>query len=173
VGGVGEEAALSLVVSLDPGLRHLGLSVFIDGVLRHAILVRNPEKKARDGKAWSAMGQATIDALFAIDAELVFPDVLVSEIPQVYWGRSGGGNADDLIQLAGVVGAVAHAIDAKDFVAYRPRQWKGNVPKEAMCKRIESRLSAEELAAIAPCPASLRHNVVDSIGVGLKYLGRL
>lgn len=160
-----------MVLSYDPGLRQSGLGVFKDGVLVYATLVRSPVKKERDGAAWCAMGAAVKESLMWAGG-IVSVDVLVSEIPQVYWGKRGG-NADDLIQLAGVVGAVAHAIPHSEFKAYRPREWKGNVKAEVMLERIEARLSEDEAQSIVKCPASLRHNVLDAVGIGLKYLGRL
>jgi len=118
------------------------------------------------------MGEA---AYHSTVAELRKPELLVtefvSEYPQVY--ARGPGDPADLIELAGVVGAVGYAIRSMKSSSYLPRSWKGQVPKDVMCARIEGRLSPEEKAAIRPCPTSLRHNVLDAIGVGLFHIGRL
>lgn len=96
----------------------------------------------------------------------------VSEYPQVYPGRHGPDPAD-LIQLAGVVGAVAARIPAREYVGYLPRQWKGNVAKTVFTARIETRLTPEDWQKYEPCPESLKHNVTDAVGLGLHHLGRL
>jgi hypothetical protein len=159
-----------LLISCDPGLRVLGLAVFYKGDLVHAELVKNPVLKARGPEAW--WGMATAARLKLKDGWLA-PDMYVVEVPQVY--RFGGASTDpdDLIQLAGIGGAVGSIIKPTSARGYYPRQWKGQVPKEIMIKRIETKLASQEVAAIVKCPPSLRHNVVDAIGIGLFHLGRL
>lgn len=163
------------LLAIDPGLRELGMAVFVGDELTYACLVRSPCKPpVKDGTAWVAMAREALKAFVNSPIkDEVRTDVLVSEVPQIYWQSSRGGNSDSLLQLCGVVGAVAHAIPHGAFKAYRPREWKGNVKAEVMLDRIAAKLTPAELATIAKCPQSLRHNVIDAIGIGLKYLGRL
>ena len=103
---------------------------------------------------------------------------LIAEWPQVYQ-RGGGrtrGDANDVIPLAGVGCALAACFPTINAKEVSPHEWKGQVPKEAIAARVESRLSEAEraaydagLAAVAP---SLRHNVSDAVGIGLWGLGR-
>lgn len=155
-----------ITAALDPGLRAAGLAIFRYQTLAVGTLVRSPLDKIRDGEAWAAMGRAV-----AVELSGWTIDHFVAEIPQVYRGFKA--DPDDLIQLAGVVGAVAHVVGAPRVTCYRPRQWKKSVPKDVFCARIESRLSLEEVSRIRACPASLRHNVIDAVGLGLVALGRL
>ena len=162
---------MTTIVSIDPGLRNLGIAVHVDGVLYRAALIRNPEKKARDGAAWCAMANETHAWLYKYPSSsplygLDPPSVLIAEIPQIYRFGKSKGDPDDLIQLAGVVGAVASVVGAKEFVAYRPREWKGTVSGDVFTARAEAALTEKERACIEPCPASLRHNLIDALKIG-------
>jgi hypothetical protein len=167
---------LSLLAAVDPGLRTLGLSIFNNGELVHAALIRNPEKKARGPQAWWAMAQAArahFDRLFAWEGWPNPLDEYVVEIPQVYRFGKTSTDPDDLIQIAAVGAAVGTILRPKTATGFYPRQWKGQVPKEVMGSRIESRLTDKEAKSIVKCATSLRHNIVDSVGIGLYHLGRL
>lgn len=99
-------------------------------------------------------------------------DELVLEVPQVYHQRFQKGDQSDLIEVAGVAGALSSVLAADRHYGYLPRQWKGQVPKEIHNARVLSKLSGSETANIQPCAASLRHNVLDGIGLGLFHLKR-
>ena len=157
-----------LVVAVDPGLRACGVSVWVGKTLTRAALVKNPETTLRDMTAWRTMGKAVVAWLGPVGPLRV----LVCEKPQVYAGRRAGGDPDDLMQLVGVDGALSVLLDAGAYVTYLPRTWKGTVPKDIHVKRIEAKLTPQEVAAIEKCAPSLRHNILDSIGIGLYHLGR-
>lgn len=165
------------LVALDPGLRVSGVSVFMDGKLVRAFLVRNPYKKEREADAWKGMAEAVQERLENDDLDLVYANGLVnyfiSERPQVYRTAQSKADPDDLIQLAGVVGAVAVAVNARETTSFRPREWKGTMNPEAMLRLIEKKLDEDERGCIEECAASLRHNIIDSVGCGLYVLGRL
>jgi hypothetical protein len=95
---------------------------------------------------------------------------LVLELPQIYGGGRGG-VASDIIDLATIVGGVAAAVGGYVQTFYRPREWKGQVPKEIHHPRIIAALQPGEMAAVRLCrPASLMHNVWDAVGLGLAHL---
>jgi hypothetical protein len=168
---------VSLLVSCDPGIRVAGLAVFRDGALAHAELLRNPAKKARGPEAWWAMAgvaRSRVEALMLARTELSSEvHEFVVEVPQIYRFGKVRVDPDDLIQLAGVGGAVGSVLRPRAATGYYPRQWKGSVDKQVMVERILSRLSLAEKKALAPCPPSLAHNQVDAVGLGLYHLGRL
>jgi hypothetical protein len=93
------------------------------------------------------------------------PEVCAIEVPQIYPGMPKT-NYNDLIDLTFAAGRVAIGITTQ---IYRPRQWKGQVPKQIMKMRILERLSDAEKSKLD----TKDHNTVDGIGIGLKYLGRL
>ena len=160
---------LQYTLSMDPGIRGCGIAVWAGGKLLSAQYVPNPVDKGNDVRAIVQMAVAVIKEAGNID-------VLVVETPQIYNESASKKNDNDILPLVGVDGAVAallHAQGTRHFHQYLPREWKGQVPKEIMQKRIEGRLTLDETTGIfLPC-ASLRHNVWDGIGIGLKFVGRL
>lgn len=160
---------MSVVVCVDPGLRHLGLAVFRDGALSYAALVTNPEQKVRGGQAWKSMAHA---AQAHVTTANVTADIFLGEEMPAY-PRDSQAVKLNLLQLNGVLGAVIQAVNAPVVKTYYPREWKGNMKGDKMTEVIESRLFQEEATSIQNCQKSLRHNVIDAVGIGLKYFGRL
>lgn len=145
------------VFSVDPGVKVAGVAYFVNAKLAHACPVvgedwRDTAERIRDCLAASSVAEWAI------------------ELPQVYTQSKWKGDPNDLIQLALVVGALAYDTQA---TLYRPSEWKKQVPKEIMGKRILERLSLTEREAIRECPARHKHNVLDAIGIGLHHLKRL
>lgn len=165
-----------IVVACDPGLRGTGVAVFKDKKLIRAAYVKSPCEKERGPTAWYAMANAVrdwfVEPWTAQETPAPQVDVLCVEIPRIYPGPRKL-DTDDLIQLAGVDGALSFAIPAAAWKGYYPRDWKGTVAKIVMTARIALRLSDAEDATIEPCAPSLKHNILDGVGIGLHYLGRL
>jgi hypothetical protein len=172
------------VISLDPGLRECGLAVFDalmpESKLIYAALVENTvHPPVRGLEAWHGMALEVEKALWRgciIDRELNGADILfVSEEPIVRLPKHQKGDQDDIIQLAGVVGAVGAQAGLEEWTraSLKPEVWKGNIDPDIILARIEKRLRPEEIAVIQPCARSKRHNVLDAIGIGLFVLGRL
>ncbi len=153
-----------VVVAIDPG-NCTGVAVFVDGVLVFAY--------------------ASTPA-----GSLILPpgDILqraseahgIVELPRIYpsKGRNRGTkNPQSIVRLAVTLGRWEERLNALGiaFDEVHPRDWKGTVNKDAMCRRIERRLTAAERAVLdaLELPDSKRHNVVDAIGLGLHRLGRL
>jgi hypothetical protein len=166
-------------LAIDPGLRQCGVSIFEGTSLHGAWLARSRVLKDRGPKAWFAMAEKVFESwLQRAPARGYLVHSLVVEVPQVYWrarrrGKAGGGNAADLIELAGVVGAISSLAPVLNRVHFLPRKWKGQVPKKVHNARVMKRLSSAEQGFIEPTPASLLNNVIDSVGLGLFHLGRL
>lgn len=154
------------LVSMDPGLRECWLAFFVDGYLSRTVKVSNPEGKARGPHAWISMGQAVLDEVGGQDH-----GHMVVEIPQVYTVGKQKGDQDDITQLSGVVGAVTMALNPLSVSHYYPREWKGQLPKETCGDRVLLTLSEGERMNVGKYGA-LQHNILDAIGIGLKYLGR-
>ncbi len=158
---------MNTTVAIDPGLRELGVAVFHGRDLVRAFLVKNPERHLRGPSAWQSMAGATVANLD------LRPDLAVVEIPQVYReSRAPSVDPDDLLQLVGVEGVIIGRLQPHRSVGYRPREWKGQVRKEAHNKQTLALLSASERTAIQDCAASYLHNVLDAIGLGLFQLKR-
>ena len=104
-----------------------------------------------------------------------YVDECICEVPQIYDPRRQVTRQQDLIGLAVVSGAFAQSVRADKILYVKPREWKGGVPKKIHNKRVMSTLDREELDIVDALnvPTSLRHNVLDSIGIGLWRLRRL
>lgn len=166
-----------ILAALDPGLRCAGLAIFRDGVLQVAKLVKSPVLHERGPVAWLGMAG---EVVAAIPPELRDVDRIVVESQQIYMVRrkkagvyGPSTDPDNLIQLAGVNGAVVARVDAKSHRLILPRVWKSSTDKDEHNQLVLAALTEEERGHIEVCAPSLRHNVLDGIGLGLFDIGRI
>lgn len=155
-----------MIISVDPGANLVGAAAWDNGKLQSAMLAR--------GK--SALELAQVIHAWVLDMYVFSTSlVVVVERPQVYPRSRTKGDPNDLITLALVAGMVAGKLDPAAVVEVKPREWKGQVPKDAMIERIKRTLPLEEYRVVAQvlCPPRLKHNVWDAVGLGLWYLKRL
>ena len=152
------------LLALDPGLRGCGLAYFdANGVLLTAKYLKNPVKKGGGPEAWLGFVEAMPVDLWRVEH-------FISEYPQVYRAGASKGDPDDLLQLASVVAVFTANVVAKDYLAVRPREWKGSVPKDVHHARLVKTLTPEEMAMVErAAPPSLRHNVLDAVGIGRYF----
>lgn len=152
------------VVAVDPGLNHCGLAIFKDRLIEHACLVKNP------GDSYRSM----VDAVRDVCRPFGDSYQLAIEMPQVYVASRSKGDPNDLIALAGLVGAFVYCfLDHGKVSTYKPAQWKGQVPKDVMTARLQKRLYEQEISAIQLPAKSLQHNVWDAVGIGMHHLSRI
>jgi len=85
-------------------------------------------------------------------------------------------NAQDLIRVATIGAAVAGMVSLEARFA-TPQEWKGQVPKDVMGRRVLAILSPGELAimraGLMDHAPGLHHNTLDAIGIGLWATGRM
>lgn len=98
---------------------------------------------------------------------------LAIEVPQVYPGMRRE-DPNDLIDLATSAGIVIGSAQWASVTRYRPREWKGQTPKKIDHERTLKVLTAAERSVYDGCDVaqSLRHNILDAIGIGLRHLKR-
>ena len=98
--------------------------------------------------------------------------LIVIEMPVFY--RNNKADPQDLLRLAYSAGAWSTIAKGRVQLV-TPRQWKGQVPKKIMNNRIYNRLDSGEQSVVDTGSSTLakRHNVLDSVGIGLHALGRL
>lgn len=173
----------------DPGIRGVGVSVFHGDRLSRAAYISSPCEEGNDMRAVTELARAIVAWLGPEAQEL---DVFGAERPQMYDDtgtvgrkRKRKGDQNDLPPLYGVNCAVAALLPPwVEFWSPYPREWKGNVPGDAMCRRVWAALAPEErlLVKLMSSPTrgntiTLRgnfdHNTLDGVGLGLKYHGRL
>lgn len=114
---------------------------------------------------------------------------IVIEKPQVY-PHTGAKEANDLIDLAIMVGEYKRELGPDGVELVRPHAWKGNTPKHVHHNRVRRVLLPPELTLLGPAleylaacekateglrkpPTGRWHNLLDAVGLGLWKLGRL
>lgn len=103
--------------------------------------------------------------------KLTGAECVIIEEPQMYTGRRAKGRAEDIVQLAVLVGALCECFTSHghQVVKVKPAGWKGQMPKSVCQKRIIGKLWPEELKIV---DGLKDHNVWDAIGIGLHLHGR-
>lgn len=145
------------IIAVDPGTEQAGFALFENGKLIQAELIKE-KGSLKEHRAWRVSCRI---------GELLVPGAtLVIEHPQVY-ARSPS-DPDDLLALALVVGGVLALHKGGEIV--RPREWKGQVPKNLMTARILRQLDADERALCKQINDN--HNVLDAVGIGIWKLKR-
>jgi len=169
-----------LLCAIDPGLRHCSWSVFSNatGQLLGAGLVKNPTKTGGGPEAWRSMAAelyAHVKARHGLVGQLVLEGQQIYQVGH----RAGkiGADPNDLLELAGVCGALCVVFEVAEASRVMPRQWKGTTDKTICQLRVTKRLSDLESVAIswpgrAGKDSALAHNVYDAIGIGLWAVGR-
>jgi len=155
------------VIGIDPGVKKCGIAYSCNGRLKYARLVTT-----------ESMLSEIINGKF----------MAVCEMPQTYGGRAKRGDTNDLLALARVVGQIEiyfRSVLGAWFVTVKPSEWKGQVPKQIMCRRIWKTLSAAEREVVGISPAARlalaegrdiaksATDVLDAVGIVLFTLGRL
>lgn len=155
-----------LLIAIDPGVRATGIAVY--------------DSCRELAAAWLSCGDSWTETAIAARNELVTcyaPQLLAKaeiaiEVPQIYVQAKLKGDPNDLVDLALMAGCLVGLLAAPGtrVTNYRPRQWKGQVPKDVMVERIKAKLSPDERARIALPSKGLEHNVYDAIGIGQHHI---
>lgn len=154
------------LLSIDPGAKTLAYAAWRDGVLEEADLLQ-PGLGMSNVEAWRKLPRELEDRGFYL--KLYTLSVIV-EVPQIYVMSRSKGNPSGLLDVMGMVGGLASVFERIELV--KPREWKGQVPKDVTKARVLATLTEEEKEEIPDLPKSLIHNVYDAIGIGLFKLGR-
>lgn len=143
-----------MILGIDPGACTGWARVSSDGRLMDAGVGSPAEVRAMFGAIY-----------------IVGVDRAVIELPQVYRAARSKGDPNDLIDLAVTVGRYVQILESRAIkvVLVKPRDWKGQVPKEVHHKRILARLSTEEVARLPKLAASKVHNMLDAVGLALWF----
>lgn len=183
------ELAMSYLLSVDPGLRKAGWALWLNDELQAARII---ETKAEEGitNAIEAMTHELCQRWLneykrQWCTEPFIPGHslrLACEYPQTYGGRAKKGDANDLIAVALVAGALVGRLGVPSRLIL-PREWKGSISKPetkaeyerdgyVVEERNKAKLSAEEYHRIEwPRDWKKRLDVADAVGIGLYALG--
>ncbi len=145
------------LLAIDPGIRGCGAAFFMDSCLVRAAYVENPEVAGNHALAAREMANAVagwVDCYARVEE-------LALEWPRIYKTRIREGkmreDPNDLLALCGVNSALAAFIPWAVPTCYAPSDWKMQLKKEKCHPRIK---------------ATLAHNMLDAVGIGLYHLGR-
>lgn len=134
--------------------------------------------------AWALIGKGLLDCgigeRFPRDINRV-----VIEMPRIYPKARSKVPPNDIVDLAYAAGVAVGGIIAGDpnvkVQVVTPREWKGTIPKTKkwdryiIHKRIAQWLTPPErivyVKALEQVAPSLRHNIVDAVGIGLWAYG--
>lgn len=173
------------ILALDPGLCDIGLATVEHARLTGAWWVRTARQPARCKRCAQACDHATRPlAIGRTVAETLLTagplarfDLVVAEWPKVYLGRKVVANPDDLLAMAGVVGAISAAAALKGVATWHvlPEEWKGRERKDVFQTWILACLRDEEIALIPRGAIAKRYasDAVDAVGLGMWAAGRL
>lgn len=153
------------LLAVDPGLNKAGVALFSDGRLVLARTARRPKGSLKTGPAaWVEMAHAITRDRGDYTGHKV--DALVAETMKVYQGQPG---AADLLQLNGVVGAVAADLwwSGTLTVGAPANIWTKGVPKQIRNARAFEALTHEERLAV---DGNSTHDAWDAVSLGLWYL---
>ena len=166
-------ARCTVIIAVDPGAKSLAVA-WGDETLEECFLLR-----ARRKDIFHSELVIGTHVPHCREARL-----FVAEVPQVYQAGKGKGNPNTLIDLTASACLYGGAF-ACPVKLLRPRQWKGQVPKEAHNRRTLKKLTHAELKVLDAaevidietgkckrCPDGLRHNLLDAIGLYLREAGR-
>jgi hypothetical protein len=161
-----------MIASIDPGISGSGLAIFDQDKLVFARYIPNTQNKTIPlHLRVRTMGMLLVDQIQR------YPhNTIVTECPQIYPNKTAKGSdpTHDLIPLAQIGAIVAGKLSNCCWEQVYPKEWKGQVDKLPMNKRVLARLDEEEREKIDwATTASLDHNILDAIGIGLHYLNRL
>lgn len=166
------------IVALDAGTKHCGVSVFKDTELYAAALVKSEGRSAARLDVTNSMAKAVqgyVNWHLAVAPPADGRVLFVAEFPQAYQSKGSKIDFDDLLMLATVIGGVVNGLNGVSATcAYLPREWKGETPKAIHNRRVLAELqrTGEDKRVSWPIK-SLRHNVLDSAGIGFYQLRRM
>lgn len=171
---------MTYLLSIDPGLRKCGAALWHGPELIVAELVLGE----REGDDVANTVEGMRDAIvhwFDFECSYLKCTHIICEYPRTYGGRASRGDANDLVGVALVVGAILGRLACPSRLVL-PEDWKGNAPKPDTKaeyerdgyvpeERARAALSPEELARVRlPRDWRKKLDVWDAVGIGLWVL---
>ena len=166
------------LVTVDPGLRGLGLAACANGVLMRACYVKNSGHGKPGGPpAHTELAREAASVLASIIPIFGVAPALLCRVPASTAGlKTREIDPNDLLDVAGVASACTAAFVERRLCAYielpAPSRMEGHHQKRQMTARIEKQLTAPEASRIVRA-GSKDHNTLDAVGIALYKLRRL
>lgn len=138
-----------MIIAIDPGVQFCGVAFFsAAGKLWHCEL-RSSERPLEPSK----------EAKVFVERMVVYP---------------GGRFSADLLDVSYAAGRMTANFAQSAITKVPARDWKGQLPRAVEQARTLAALTSGETRVLdsARCQASLRHNILSAIGLGLYAVGR-
>ncbi len=164
------------MISIDPSWRGTGTAQFDNDslLLKEVHLLSVGKTKL----TWESMARLAGSLSLQLYNAHNGARIGIIEVPKVYPhsskksadGTEHNVDPNDIVRLAYLAGVLAPGVET-----VTPQEWKKQVPKKIHNQRVLSRLNEKERYLIEDynCPAHLKHNVIDAVGLGLWKLGRM
>lgn len=162
------------LLAIDPSIRSCGIAIFERNLLVYADVLRSMAviQPMTSIQEICKLAQEAWEKNVGVSYS---PEILVIERPEIY--RASKGNPNDLMPICIMLGMMWERFGPKATMFPLPKEWKGQVPKEVHNTRILNKLDKRETMTVKDnlmrVPATLQHNAVDAIGLGLFALNRL
>ena len=165
------------LVAFDPGVDHPAAAVFLDGELRAASRVKIP----RACYSLEVGERCRQIALLVREwvRERIDDGVIanfVAEEPKIYRVGRSKGDPNKLLPLALLIASVSAYLNAPTLY-YQPSDWCGGIKKSEAAGEAwtspRGKLIWRLLREVERPRVEATHDAVDSVGIGLKALGRL
>lgn len=152
---------MSRLIAIDPGT-DTGIAVFHTGILQRAMPIKHDH---------------ATDLIRRLVCEEQTPVAIVCEKPKIYPVQRNEIDPNDMITLAIKVGQfveTAHMLGLS-ITLIEPATWKRQIFWKVCNARTWQKLTPQEqndARNVTAYAESIRHNVLDAIGIGLHYVGR-
>lgn len=143
------------IMSIDPGLRHLGWAIF-----SHGDLIKSGEFVCNRKDFWLKRLDWLVDRVVDMAKEHRVGLVVIEE-PELFLRSFKGSSASasgSVLKLSALVYSIRACVPC-EVELFKPSKWKGQVPKHIMHKR----LGLEKVSTHS-------HDEADAIALGLWYL---
>ncbi len=180
----GRDPSLGDLVAVDQSLTCPGIAIFHNGRLRASTSLPQHTETSTPIAARALIVASHVCTW--VREHTVVPRTLVIEWPQIYTAVKSKGDPNDLLSIAGVGAAIAgmltHAVYQLEqrclqVLSPRPSEWAGQLPKSTKAKLASqsprARRVLSKLDDLERQVATLKHDALDAIGIGLYVLGRL
>lgn len=164
-----KETTTPFLVSIDPGVYSCAVAVW--KACNGPLGTSEPVLYGAGLSTPSDASRTSLEVLTLIESLGASLAPVVIETPVKYATRRS--THKDVERMLVVVRELKSAYPPASWREVSPFAWKGNTPKGIQAARILSALSKEEHDAVTWPKKSLRHNVIDAIGIGLWHTGRL